>query len=323
MGRQRVITPTGAWSCVVLSLACCAAAFFLFGEDFNDTDFGICIPSPNLWPLLPAASWGINTALILACGATISLINKKHSLIRGTDTPLTPLFLLLCGSNLFLSRGLSSGMIMLPAALLACILLFESYRARNATQQMFVTASFLGLGSMCNYSFIPLAGAVIISGIIMQCFRAKETCAFLLGLAAPYWVGVGFGLLGPSDFRLPRISSLAIAHYDTSLTFTLFTGCAVLLVIAALLALNNAVRLYAGNSRIRSENNVVNVLGVVAALCMAFDFTNILAYTGIFNFWVATQFSNFFALTNMRKSWILLLVIVLTITGMSVALLLA
>ena len=309
---QRTVSPLGAWGCFIAAAAAILCAKLFFAPEMLRDNFGTCLPSPNLWPLTDWGSWGINTALLLISCVLISYINKKYSLIKGTEHILTPLFLIFCAGNPFMTWRLTSAMLLLPVALVTVAILFDSYKSRNSTQQVFIIATFLSIGSMLQYAFLALTAATLLCAAVMICLHFREVMAFLLGLIAPYWIAIGMGLVPLDSFRAPEFNLIFNNHGDTVTALMLVVGLAVSFIISGLLCLNNMVRLYAGNSRIRSENNVINILGVMAALCIAVDFNNMTAYFGIFYLWSAVQLANLFVLWHIRRSWI---IFTLTVTG--------
>lgn len=309
--NNRTVSSAGAWGCMALAALMALGASMLFHTPQPAYDFGLCFPSPELWPIDGTVSRIINFSLIILSAAGISILNKKYSLIKGTDHVLTSLFAVLCAGNPFISSHLTSAMIVLPAVLAMIWVLFSSYKGRNSTQQVFVIATFLSVGSMLQYAFVPLIPAALVSAIIMKCLRFKEICAFMLGLIAPWWVVIGLGIVPPTEIHFPAPDF--VIHSETTAGFVSLAGNAVLLVATVILSLGNMVRLYAGNSRIRSENNVVNLFGAISAICIALDYNNMGAYYGIFYFWAAAQFANLFALNHIRKSWVLYLILIISI----------
>ena len=103
----------------------------------------------------------------------------------------------------------------------------------------------------------------------------------------------------------------------------MLVGYGMLLTISLLLALNNGMKLYAGNAQIRSYNNVINIFGLTAVLGMLFDIDNITAYTGVFNLWVALQFGNLFTLWHLHKAIWLFWIIQISIVVFAVTVLIA
>ena len=298
---------TASW---LLSAAACVAALFLFfpaGPQADKT--GFCLPAPGEWFATSRyLSWGLNTAILYICCASCYALNKRYYFVKSTDGVFSSLFLLLTACNPYVAHSFTSAALLTPVAILTLHLLFSNYRERQSAQGLFVIATFCAVGAMAEHAFILVAAAALVGAIIMRCINFKSLMAFLMGLAAPFWVALGFGLIKPEDFHMPYLTS-AFAPKETLSAFIMMTGCGILFIIALLLALNNVVKLYAGNAKIRSENNVINIFGVFASLGMMIDYNNMTAYVGIFNMWVALQVANLFAMWHIRKAWILYLII--------------
>lgn len=307
--NRRTVTTYGVMGCILAGIASACVAGILGYEPINKPDKGICLPSPDLWSMPDIVSWSINIALIFLSAGALSLINKKFSLIKGTDHYLTPLLILLLCCNPIIASRLTSAMLLLPVTLISMAYLFNAYKSENATHMMFSIATFLSIGTMIQYAVIPLIVAVFLSAWAMKCLHFREICAFILGLAAPYWICLGTGLIKISDFHIPNITLIYISNTDMAVTLVTVIGCAVLFLLAALLTLSNLVTLYAGNTRIRCENNVINIFGLIAALCMAADYTNMFAYMGVFYLWVAVQIANMFALHPLPRARVLYTVV--------------
>ncbi len=311
--NNRTVSSAGEWGCFALALGCCVTAGIIPYETLPPSDRGICLPAPSMWPLTATASWIINTLLIFIFTAALALINKRHTIVRGTDHTLTALFPLLLAASPEISHGFTAAMVTLAVAIISIAILCNNYKARNATQPIFIIATFLSIGSMMQYAFIPLAVAVFLAAIVMKCIHVKEVFAFAIGLVAPYWIALGLGIVSPADFHIPVPSAIILPEGDEASALMTIIGLALLVIICALLTLVNMVRLYAGNSKVRRENNAINILGATSAICMAADFTNMSAYIGIMYLWASVQIANIFALQHIRRSWIGALTIIAAI----------
>lgn len=321
--NKRTITPYGVLGCILIAVCTAVIAGIMGFEPLNKPDKGICLPSPDLWSMTPVMSWSINLGLIFLSAIALSLINKKFSFVRGTDHYLTPFFIVLICSNPVITSRMTSAMLLLPVTLISMVYLFNSYKSENATHMIFSIATFLSIGTMVQYAFIALIIAVFLSAWAMKCLRFKEICAFALGLFAPYWIALGTGIVDIGDFHLPNLSLIYVSHSDMGATLVTVAGCALLLIIGIMLWLSNFVKLYAGNSRIRSENDVITIFGLTAVICMAADYTNMFAYMGVFYLWVAVQIANLFALHQLPHArWIytVVLTIPITLTILTIAL---
>lgn len=291
-----------------LSAMMCVAGYLFLPPQHPVADFGLVFSSPALWDI--PRPWGevINVAVIGLCAPACWLINKSFSLLK-SSLPFWALFYLpLTCANPLVSGSLTGNALTLPTVLIMLPVLFVSYRKPNATRSVFFTATCISVGSMFQQAFLPLFVALVLSCLVIQVLRFKELMAMILGLVAPYWVLLGFGVIGLDSFHAPHLSNIFTDSVAPHI-YPVVVGYGFLLFLALLLALNNGMKLYAGNAQIRSYNNVINVFGLTAVVAMLFDIDNITAYTGVFNLWVGLQFGNLFTLWHLHKAiWIFWLI---------------
>lgn len=305
-----------------LSAMMCVAGYVFMPMPQNSPDFGLVFPSPELWDL--PDSWGeiINVAVIGICAPVCYVINKSFSLLK-SSLPFWALFYLpLTCANPLVSGHLTGNALLLPATLIMLSVIFSFYRSVNGTHCAFFTATCVSVGSMFQQAFIPFILALLLSCIAMKILRFRELIALGLGLAAPYWVLMGFGVITLDSFHIPHFSNI-FTDKVTPVMFPILVGYGILLAITLLLCLNNGMKLYAGNAQIRSYNNVVNIFGLTAVLAMMFDLDNITAYTGVFNLWVALQFGNLFTLWHLHKAIWMFWLIQISIVVFAVSVLIA
>lgn len=285
-----------------------------------ETPLGVCLPSPNEWPLQRWVSWGINLTLTVGIACALYLINKHFNFIRTTDTVLPAAFLVLMAAVPQVSMRLDAGVMVSFVWVGLIPLLFSAYRRPNATQQMFVAATFISLGSMICYAFALYAVGLLILGAMMKVLRVKEFIATLMGLVAPYWVGIGFGLIDLSWFRMP-VPTNFIMNFRPDVESVLLAatiGFTLLWVIP--LSLRNSIRLYAGNSRILAMNFSFTVLGIISILGMLIDYGNIATYIPTLFMSASVTLAESMALWPPRKPSIPLSILVASYLGLSVAL---
>lgn len=300
MGKEGMTLAVIAW------LAMTAVAFFVDMPRTPAADTGICFPSPDTWRLIPFWGWLINTLLVATVAILISVINKEYRIVSGSDTVLTGMFLILTGSNIWTSGMLTSSVCVALVNLLCISVLFGCYRRRNVARELFVLATILSVGSMFEYALVFMIPVYIIGAAMTKCLTIKSFIAFLMGLAAPWWIGLGFGIIPFDSLKLPQLSHVFGAITSKHDLFIGLLNIGVTLLIAFMLALANAVKLYAGNSRRRIFNMVINVLGLVILVCMIFDFANLPAYLTTLYLVSSVQLANEFELRNVSHGawWI-------------------
>lgn len=322
MTRQRGIGKTGMVLAAIAAAAMFAAVFFFGPELRLSGELGICLPSPNLWDIDPLWSWAINTALLATITAGAILLNRQYNFIRSTQPVLPAMFLVLAASNPWITDYLSSSTLICFVNLLSLSVLFGCFRQRNATQQMFVIGTFFSIGSMCQYAFLPYIIPYTVGAIIMKAFRLKEFLAMGMGILAPYWVGIGMGIIPLEDFRMPEFTDLFNGFAQARELFVLMLSVGIAIFCGFILALNNSIKLYAGNSRVNALNMTITLVGLTSTLCIIIDFSNMMAYIATLYFSVAVQVANLCALWTIRREWLVVFIPSLVYIGFFLALLL-
>lgn len=293
----------------------CALSFFVGPEAKLSGELGVCLPSPNKWNIIPLVSWIVNTLLLGVIAVWAALLNRHYNFIRSTQPVLPALFLVLTASIPWLTDYLTASTLICLANILAITVLFSCHRQQNATQEMFLIATVFSVGSMVDYAFLPYMLAYIGGAIVMKAFRIKELLATLMGLVAPYWVGVGMGLISPEWFKLPEITNLFTDFVPGMELFGLMLAVGIAVFFGFILALNNSIKLYAGNSRINAQNLVIVFVMIVSVIGVVVDFSNMMAYLATLFFTVAAQVANLCALWKFRKEWLITFIPALIYVG--------
>lgn len=311
--NRTILTPATIITVVLLSILMWIGGSVV-SDLFPDGNFGICFPSPNLWVATGSWSSALNALLIILICITLFLTNKRYNLLK-SGLPVWALFALpIIFSMLPVGGTFTSMPIVTWGALLTIIPLFDSYRAGNATRNVFFAATWIGIGSMMEYAMLIFLPALIVGLFCMHIARLKELIAVILGVITPYWIVVGLGLVGPEDFHIPQIQPIFSAGLNPRL-FPFSLSCGILMLTSALLTLYNGMKLYAGNSRVRNYNEVINLFGLSAVLGLLIDTDNYRAYCGVFAIWAALQFANLFTLSQFPRQRFVYVIILLLIAG--------
>ncbi|MDE5870712.1 MAG: hypothetical protein K2H22_02035, partial [Muribaculaceae bacterium] len=284
----------------VASFVMIAATALLMPSLSPNADLGLCLSIPTDF-IPPLIGCGINTLLIAFAIVLAFIFNKKHSFVRSTEALLPTAMAVILASNPVNTSYLGTPVVMLIVNLVCLDIMMKSYSAENATTSMFAVATYLSLGSMVQYAFLPLMIVYPIMALMAKILRIKETVAYFMGLVAPYWVALGFGLISFSDFRMPQFL-VNIPNADGNYLLMVFISLCTLALVGLMMTINNAMLIYAGNMRVRTSNNMINLLGFSCGIFMLIDFDNFGAYASSFCFAVAVQISNFFAMRRIPQS---------------------
>ncbi|MCM1153355.1 MAG: hypothetical protein NC328_06865 [Muribaculum sp.] len=316
MNRRNSIGLTWLAASMCAAAAMILANYFIGPEFTVDSNLGICLKSPNIWRLTTPVETILSVVLVVGAGPLLMFFNKRFNFIRGANLVMPSIYVLLTASNCYVTSYMSASPILMLVVVTSLWILFSiNENTRNAAQAYFSLATLLSIGSMIQYAFLPMTIALALCGIVMKTLRFKETVAMILGLIAPYWVGVGLGLIPISGFHMPALNYTLMNLGNKTELFAMIIFTGVLCLIAALQCMNNAILLYAGNSRIRRMNNCLNIVGFTAILCMLSDYNNMMTYMSTLYFWIAVQAGNLFALHRIfRPSVVMAVIISLIVT---------
>lgn len=291
---------------VIAALVMAAVAFFVDTPAVLPADAGLCFPSPDQWKFPAFFRWLFNTALIGAVAVLLSTLNKEYRLIPGSDTIFLGMFLIMAVSNVWISGLFTTSSILAVVNLICMLMLFSCYDRYNSTKDLFVIGTLMSFGSMFQYAFIFMAPVYLIGAIIMKCFDIKVLIAYLMGLAAPYWIVLGFGIVSPDAIHFTRPTHI-FAFVSKGDMVVGFLNVGLTVALGVLLTLSNTFNAYTGNSKKRACNAVINLLGIFLLACMIFDFENLVVYLSSAYFITAFQLGKLFETGNLRRPefWLL------------------
>ncbi len=309
MGKEGMILS------IVAAILMMAGVYIFASPAYVTGELGIFLPSPNNWNLSPVLSHLLTPLMIAATTILLYVANKKYTFISGSDTVFMGMFLVMCTSNVWLSDRFSASFLFAAANVICLMILFDCYRKNNATQELFLIATIISLGSMIQYAFLALIVVYLVGAVMLKCFSFRGLIALGMGLIAPYWVAIGLGIVPYTNFRMPEFTIITGSAYSAGDVLVGMINIGLTCIIGLIMGLNNLVKLYAGNTQRRLNNMVINLLGVVSLICMLVDFNNIIVYLATIYMIVAIQLAHLFTLWNIRRAPVWLLIISLLYVG--------
>ena len=291
-------------------------AYVYVNPTLIDGNKGLCLRSPNYWNLSRELSTILNSGALLLCIIGMHLLNKAYNFITETDKLLPVLLFIMLPSNAWTDIILNSGTLLLGGMILCMAILIPTYRCQNATREYFVVATIGGVGAMFQYAFILIPIWALISGFVLKSLHIKEFATLILGLLAPYWVASGLGIVPLDAYSLPVPSNLFDRFPAKNELFVTIVNIGLTFIPAILIGLNNAVKLYAGNSRRRCICHTISIAGLLAAVCICIDFTNIAAYIPLLYLTAAVQYANMQSLWHLPRPQILVIVLAVMYIGL-------
>lgn len=287
---------------VILALT---GAMFAFSGNgtVNAGGGGFCFSSANLHIADKYISLGINLATILLSGILLYYLNKSSSFIRAYTLIHISSFFMLEAANPYLSSSLLDGSFLSLILLGATFILFNSYNMPRPQRSIFLTFTLLALGSMFHYMCLFLIPVFFIGFIQMRAMSLKGFLAMGVGLATPFWILMGTGIVKPTDFALPAMHNVW-SYLNSMQSLTMLLSVILSAIIVIILMSINLFQIYSYKTQIRSYNGFFSILTIATLIIMAIDYGNILNYIPVLNCCLAVQIAHSFTISKASKRFI-------------------
>ena len=284
--NQSITSSTGFIVAVASLLVMAVMSFDYMPDIALESDYGICLKSVKDWQMPHFLSWSLN---------------KEFRFIHDSTKLFATAFIFLSATNPWLTCSFSAQSLFTPLTLIATFVLFSQFGKRNATEGMFITFSTLSAGSIFQYSFALMIPIFLIATIYLNTLRIKEICAAILGIIAPYWIALGFGLIDFKDFRIPDLQTIFFADFINDISIWMLLNVALTSLLTLLLALSNSIKVFSTNSQTRAYNSILNLFAFSLFGCIIFDFANMATYIPLLNLMAGIQLAHFFVINPMRR----------------------
>ena len=289
-----------------------AAVFLLISYGFDGGDLppqgeqGLCLPPPALWPIWPWADVLGGVLLNVAVLVLMAMLNKGFNVLRSNTRLQLGLFALMGTAVPRLMLNVNSGIILALAVNVCAFLMFSSYDDPSGVRRVFLSFLIMSLGAAMQYCFVVFIPMLWVVTAQMRIFSLRTFLASVFGIATPWVILLGFGIVSPDDFHLPEVRGIFSTFGEESaeyfLAVTSFT--AFLLVIAITLNLSRTI---AYNARARAFNGTLTLTAVVTIVAISVNYNNLLAYLPLLNVCAAYQITHWFVNHRFDRQYIAVL----------------
>lgn len=251
-------------------------------------------------------SIGINIVIALL----LIYLNKIFNPMRVMTNLQAGLFMIMQAAIPASAVWFGSGEMLALVAILCVFLLYASYSDSGAMRNIFLAFLLISALSAADTAALILLPVFWLALAQMRIFSLRSVLASLMGLATPWVILIGLGIV-PVDmiqFPLPQVASFsAAAPDDVPMLVTVATTA--FLTLAAWL--QNAMKILSYNARYRAFQSVLSVLSLVSILAVTLDYTRVMAYIPLLNCCAAMQAAHLFAAVHRReKSYLAILSLV-------------
>ena len=207
-------------------------------------------------------------------------------------------FLLLMMANPFVCTQLNAGTVLLLVAVVSMFVMFSTYQRKGTSQRsVYIIFALLSLCCMFQYAFIVLVVTFVVGLLMMRGIDFRGIIAMLLGLATPFWIGLGLGLVDVHTAMLPEIETIWKQLQGNQMQLVI-ASTAVVAVLAVVLMIANMFTILNYRLQIRVYNSFFLVLTVVAIGMMCIDYRNMMIYVPLLNWCLAIQVAHAFTINN-------------------------
>ena len=251
----------------------------------------------------------LGTMGIVAIGATgmlMGMLNTKFAFIREFTVIYASALLLSSLTNPDILMSAPADMSMSIIVLACSFILFSGYQEFASRSYVFLISLILSFASIFQYSVLFFIVPFFIGFGQMQLFSFKNVLAMILGLATPYWIGIGFNLIPLESISFPALN-ISFEHYGNVLNLNTAINLALTIIIGTTFGLINIIKIMNYRLQLRSYNGFFNVLAIFTMIFAIIDIDNVQGYLTILNVCMSYQIAHFFTIQHFAKRYILFL----------------
>ncbi len=222
--------------------------------------------------------------------------------MRALTYMCVPIFLALQLATPGVMAQFSTGTLLAVVVPVCMYLLFHCYRDVDATRQVFLIFLLLSSFTATRYCYAIYLPAMLIGCAQMRIFNLRTMLAALMGIATPWIIFFGFGIVEPGQIRQPEIKSV-FSIFDVEELLRLLPSLATVVIMLLCYTLS-VFKTIAYNARARALNGAFAVVMLFTLLAMFVDAARLTDYIPLLNYCAAMEITHCFATHRTDKSFI-------------------
>ena len=264
------------------------------------------------WANATGTSFMVNLLGMLGVVVLSIMLNKMYSFIRTVTFIFGTMFMVLCLAFPIVCAQFNMGTLLCLVTILGQFVMFSTYQQKAVCQQrVFLVFAGLSFCTFFHYSFFVLVVAFIVGFIQMRGMNFRGVLAMLLGIATPYWILIGMGVINPATAMLPSFGWIWKVLPDGQVPL-LITMSAIVGVLAVALVVVNMFTILNYRLQLRVYNSFYIVLTILAIIMMLADMGNMFIYIPLLNYCLAIQIAHTFTIkASFQRRYIVVLVIMI------------
>lgn len=273
------------------------------------------------WGLPPASAWlpfGLLSAFAsLAANLLVALlivyITRTFNLLRSLTSLVSTMFLVMQIATPALLAQLYGGTILPLLVMAATGILFSIYADRTPQARLNILLIFLLLAtaSFIQPAFLLFIPVFFIGCVQMRVMGLRGFIAMTLGLIAPAWILLGFGIVNPADISnpFPALLTPPWSPQASDVPFPYIIAAGVTVALGAVFTIANLLKILSYNARTRALNGFFTILLIFTTIFAVVNFSALPFYIPLLNVAAAYQIGHFFTYRRQRRTYIPLLLV--------------
>ncbi len=295
----------------VIALVCAYLSFRNGAPMPLDGDKGLLLQSPNLWFVSGAGSFTLSIVSYGLISFLMLSINRSFNVLRSMTMLFCGMFLIMGLGTPDLMVQFYGGTLMCVVMLLCSVMLFSVYGAPDQTRRIFLLFLIVSLTGMCQYAIFFYIPALLLGCAQMRVLGLRAFLAAIFGIVTPPWVLIGLGIVQVDSITAPDFSNyFSSMGMSEMLPAVVAVGFTVLLGIGFTIA--NLFKILGYNAHTRAQNGFFSLMLLFTVLLIFIDYTEAAVYVPMLYCGTAFQIGHYFTLRRTRRSYIPILLIVVS-----------
>ncbi len=287
----------------VVSLLAMWAAWGTGAVKSMSTGYGLA--THGAWVDCGATGWSLGAAMAatVAVAVVMVVLNRTFNILRTTTIVFAGMYMVMQGAIPDTGAQFTAGMVLNFALLAVIALIYTTYHSPQSTDRVFLAFCIVSAGSLWQYSFVPYLLALFFAMGQMRCMCGRSFLAALLGIATPYWIAWGLGIVPLDGFHLPEFTN-PFAVFANNPDVPVLVAVGFTLMAGFVLTVLNLVKVYSYNARSRSINGVITIMTFITQLLCVADVANVADYVPMLNCCTAFQLALYFRINTERRGYL-------------------
>lgn len=293
-----------------LSVAGAIAYAVIYGQSVPSGLDGIVAAWSGPWHIEQWLSLGLGIAANGLIALLLVYLNKTFNVLRCMTMLQSTLFLCMSLATPWHLAMLTSGTVVALVAMVCCFILFAEYgNAADCQRRVLLTFLLLSGGVAVDATFVVLLPIFMFACVQMRVMNLRTILAILMGIATPWIILLGFGIVKPDQLAVPRFSGYAGLSAPGATEAAIVAALTGFVGIAAWT--QNVMKILTYKAQSRAMLGQLTLLMLVGVIGIAVDPSAAQSLCPLLMCAAAVQLGHAFgAIHNTSRSWIVIVCII-------------